>query len=142
MCVIKSVLCAGFSLCYVWVVAFGMWRFSLSYVRAVVCAICALESLFLYSLQTRTLSLRSEHAWFRSVGRERQGMAHDQFLSSKQMRNTHIHICIYIYSLGQWPNGVFDPQQRIMSATSYQYDVICLRYCSQYLSETPTKPGL
>ena len=35
-----------------------------------------------------------------------------------------IYIYIYVYSPGQQPNGVLDPEQQIMSATSYQYAVI------------------
>ena len=31
---------------------------------------------------------------------------------------------MYIYSPGQRPNGVLDPEQLILSATSYQYTVI------------------
>ena len=40
MCGITSVLCAGFSVCYVCIVAFVMWGFILSYVRDVV-SLCA-----------------------------------------------------------------------------------------------------
>ena len=51
MCGIKSVLCAGFSLCHVWVLACVMQGFGLSYVRAVVCAMCyALCVYVLFSL--------------------------------------------------------------------------------------------
>ena len=46
MCRLLSVLCAGFSMCYV---------------QSLVCVMCSLES--------RTSSLRSEHASLRSVGR-------------------------------------------------------------------------
>ena len=61
--------------------------FSLCYVQSLVCVTC--------SLQSRPSSLRSERASLRSVGRERQGSAHDQFLSSKQTGN--VHMCIYTY---------------------------------------------
>ena len=41
----------------------------------------------------------------------------------------YIYICTYIHdtyihSPGQPPNGVLDPEQRSLSATSYQYTVI------------------
>ena len=38
-----------------------------------------------------------------------------------------------INSPGQRPSCVLDPEQRFISATSYQYPVICFRYCLQYL---------
>ena len=93
-------LCAVFSLCYVQClvcVLCSLWSvlcavFSMCYVHFLVCVMC--------SLQSRASSLRSEHASLRSVGRARQGSAHDQFLSSKQNRNCHIYIHIldiYIY---------------------------------------------
>ena len=39
------------------------------------------------------------------------------------------------------PRGVLDPEQRFISATSYQYPVICSRYCLQYLLGGPKTAG-
>ena len=38
-----------------------------------------------------------------------------------------------VNSLGHRLKGVFDPPQRIISASSYQYTATCLKYGLQYL---------
>ena len=74
MCAIQSVLCAGFSQCYV---------------QALVSVMC--------SLQSRAWSLRSEHASIHLVGHERQGTAPDQVPPSKRTRKPHIRSYIHVY---------------------------------------------
>ena len=64
---------------------------------------CEGLSLVMVSLQSRASSLRSKHASLRSVGRERLGTAHDQFLIKTNESPTfitiyiYVHIYIYIY---------------------------------------------
>ena len=74
MCEVEFFFCAGCSRCYV---------------RALVCVICILQS--------KPSWLRSEHASLRAAGREPQGTAHDEFLSSKQTRNPYVYMYMYMY---------------------------------------------
>ena len=73
ICGLQSALCEGFSLCYLGIQSVLRATCRACYVRALRCV--------MRSSQQRASSLRSEHASLRSVGRERQGTPHDQFLA-------------------------------------------------------------
>ena len=95
------VSCADFGMCHVKISTCLMCRYW--------SVLCGGFSQCHVQLQSRTSSLRSEHASPRSVGQKQQGTAHDQSPALKQIRiliyihdHSRRHICfiyinIYIY---------------------------------------------
>ena len=52
----------------------------------------------------------------------------------------YIYIYIYIYSPGQRPNGLLDPEQQLLSSTSYQFTVTFSSICSILLGDKKRRP--